>query len=291
MRELSQKILEEGNIILYSRSIMPIHFDYLLESCGIGEEYDALPLDLKQVEASLQVAHSHLTLEDDEDDIAAKLTHEFLPVGVKFFYEPNPVYLNKVKYPAEGILASEFEPKTLSIIIYVLDRFLENFIKGNYKLLAPTILAIIWHEDMHKQQYKQSGGKIKGLKTTVPVKQLNLDDPKEQEKYLSLPSEIDAHARELANHLYTSGWKGGRIVKALEVGDKNLITYPSYLSYWSHFGTVAVSNKKKNSKDITPEDLKRAKVWDRFRAQVVAYLRTSGKYKNVSKAHFNSYTV
>ena len=295
MRELSQKVLAEARLRLYFETIEVNHFDYLLEACGIGEAYDALPLNLRQVQSSLLRARLNIEPDDDKDDIANKLTIEFLSAGVKFFYMSDAELEDKgiPRHEQEGIFSSEFNPSTYSIEINITDRFIENLLlSGGPKLLAPTVLTDIKHEDTHKQQYKKSNGKVKGLNTSIPVKNINLTDKERAKEHLSLPSEIDAHARELARSLYEANWSGDAIIKGLKTKPSPLLRFPIFQQYWYFFGQQVVKRpiNKSNEKDKLDKTelsiIRDIRIWNRFLSKTVAYLRTTNKYKIMPDFHF-----
>ena len=295
IEDLSPEILIEAEFRFYLETIPANHFNYLLEACGIGEEYHVLPLSLKQVEYSLTAVSLSIEADDDGDDVANKLTSEFLSIGVRFFY----ISSSKIKkgtnlrYETEGIFSSEFKPDTYSIDIYITDTFIENLsLDAGPKLLAPAVLASIKHEDTHKQQYKLSRGKVKGLRTNTSVRELNLQDKEHIKEYLSLPSEIDAQARELARSLHETGWKGDAIITAIKRNPSPLLRFPIFRQYWEVFGkdtklslTNNSSEKSKPNK-IKPLTTKEGKIWNSFLREVVSYLNITGRYKTRSNIPF-----
>lgn len=277
MRELSQKVLAEARLRLYFETIEVNHFDYLLEVCGIGEAYDALPLNLRQVQSSLLRARLNIEPDDDKDDIANKLTIEFLSTGVKFLYMSDAELEDKgiSRHEQEGIFSSEFKPDTYSIDIYITNTFIENLsLDAGPKLLAPAVLASIKHEDTHKQQYKLSRGKVKGLKTNTSARELNLQGKEHIKEYLSLPSEIDAHAREFALWLTKLNWSSKQIQNAIKNNDPILLNCLSYKIYWENFG-IMMSYGGTSDEDI----LEKIIIWKNFLHKAIIYLQTEMRYQ------------
>lgn len=277
IEDLSPEILIEAEFRFYLETIPANHFNYLLEACGIGEEYHVLPLSLKQVEYSLTAVSLSIEADDDGDDVASRLTSEFLSIGVRFFY----ISFSKIKkgtnlrYETEGIFSSEFKPDTYSIDIYITNTFIENLsLDAGPKLLAPAVLASIKHEDTHKQQYKLSRGKVKGLKTNTSARELNLQGKEHIKEYLSLPSEIDAHAREFALWLTKLNWSSKQIQNAIKNNDPILLNCLSYKIYWENFG-IMMSYGGTSDEDI----LEKIIIWKNFLHKAIIYLQTEMRYQ------------
>ena len=254
---------------------MAMHrFGYLTECYNLQEEYKPLALRPKEVEASLENAYYDLELIENltKEQFFQKLDDEFSCIGVIFSESEENLNnrYKKIKYANSGIIGGLYNQNTNTIIAEVNNIFIENFFNMKFELLAKDLIDVIGHEDAHKQQWAQSGGKIKGVDTET----LNFTSHVDLKKYYGNKAEISAHAREFALWLTKLDWSSKQIQNAIKNNDPILLNCLSYKIYWENFG-IMVSYKGSPDEDI----LERIRIWRAFLHKTIIYLRTEMRYQ------------
>ena len=252
---------------LFFESIKAKNTNFLVE-CYLNERYIDLNFTKDEALNSLKVIYSDLT-NTDPNNIVNDLSNEFLSVGVIFQYIKDTSSYNYT-WKKAGILKNEYDSTSNLITLYITDIFIKNFLNKNFDILAEAITAAGCHEDTHRQQWELSHGKAKGTSTNL----LNNPTQVNFKTYLENPTEIDAHAREVAIYLYNKKLTANQIINLLNTNNKDLMEISSYKKYWDTFGIML------NYPDILDKDgINRLKTWKRFLKRIIAYLQTTIKYK------------
>jgi hypothetical protein len=136
-----------------------------------------------------------------------------------------------------------------TIHIYVGDMFIEkNNTDISYQQLIKTLENILVHELIHRQQISK-----------IPFSVLKNIDTSSNEKYLSDPKEIDAHAMQAVSEFsqFYDKNKIKQIISNYNSSKDSAVDSVAFWKYWSFFGLYSDTNDDPESNNIWKKFLKR----------------------------------